>query len=164
MERELIERAKNNFQEYCAVVHSHLPEGKETDISEPIRYISKIAKKRGIVFIISDFIAENFEKPLQILKRKHDVILVNISDFRETVIPDIGYAVLEDEETGEQVLVNTSDINFRKEYEKLSKENLMKETRNMRKISVDMIALVSGKPYEIPIRKFFRMREKRMVR
>ncbi|NOX71816.1 MAG: DUF58 domain-containing protein [Candidatus Micrarchaeota archaeon] len=142
----------------------HEPKGKGTNLEKPIRYIANIAKRRGIIFIISDFLAGEFEKPLRILRKKHDVVLVNISDMREEDIPDIGYVVLEDEETGEQVLVNTSDPEFRKAYTRLSKKHAKKLGESFRKSRVDMISLVSGESYEISLRKFFRMRERRMVR
>ncbi len=74
------------------------------------------------MFVVSDFMSEDFMKPLKILKQKHDIILINISDTRELEIPDIGYVQLEDEETGEQFLVNTSDDSFRETYKKLIKK------------------------------------------
>lgn len=85
-----------------------------------IAALSKI-KKRGIVFIISDFIVDDLKAmkfPLRSLRNRHEVIAIDLSDKRERDIPDIGWVWLEDCETGEQVIVNTSDVNFRKEFTK----------------------------------------------
>lgn len=147
---------------YQILLHKNKSNG--TDIKVPLRYVSKIAKKRGIIFLISDFLSDGFEKELRLLKRKHDIIPVNINDARESYIPDIGYAVFEDEETGEQILINTSDPGFRDNFSRLSKEHSEKTSKSMERMRIDMIKISSGEPYEIPLRKFFHMRERRMVR
>jgi len=142
----------------------HEPESKETDINKSLTYLSRIIKRRSILFIISDFISGDFEKPIKYLKNKHDVILINLSDINEEDIPDIGYIFLEDEETGEQILVNTSDENFRKMYaSEISKRNQNLIDR-MKKIGIDMIQIKTNEPFYIPLRKFFNLRERRMVR
>ncbi|MCK4736623.1 MAG: DUF58 domain-containing protein, partial [Methanophagales archaeon] len=79
----------------------HEPKSKTTDIRTALSYLNKVIKKRSIIFIISDFLTPDFEKPLKQLKSKHDVILVDMADVHEEDIPDIGYAFLEDYETGE---------------------------------------------------------------
>ena len=140
------------------------PEEKTTDIHNSLKYISKIIKKRSIVFVISDFMADNFYKPLKIMKNKHDIICINMNDIREQEIPDVGYIRLQDEETGEQVLVNTSDKEFRKNYTKLVKEKNSILKNKLQKIKIDMIQLLSDEPFEIPLRKFFRLRERRTIR
>ena len=69
--------------------------------------------QHSVIFIVSDYISPSFLRPLKFLKNRHDVILINLSDIRESELPDIGYTMLEDMESGEQLLVNTSDTNFR---------------------------------------------------
>ncbi len=93
----------------------NIPKSKKTDIENSLVNFHKILKQHSVIFIISDFISEPFAKPLKFLKNRHDVILVNVSDTSEKTIPDIGYALLEDFETGEQVMVNTSDEEFQKQ-------------------------------------------------
>jgi uncharacterized protein (DUF58 family) len=140
------------------------PRQKTTNLSKPLLFLSRIAKKRSIVFIISDFFAKGFEKQLKLLKNKHDVIAVNVNDIREEEIPNIGFIELEDEETGEQILLDTSDEAFRKSYVQL----IMKQNQDLKKIlnklKIDLVQLKSDEPFEIPLRKFFRLREKRMTR
>ncbi len=138
------------------------PEKKATDLNNCIRYISNVAKRRSIMFVISDFFAEDFEKSLGILKNRHEVVLINVSDVRESDIPDIGYVMMEDIETGEQFLVDTSDDRFRENYVEIMEQrnNLLSE--KMKRLKVDMINIRTDQPFEIPLRRFFRLKEKRM--
>ena len=143
------------------LVH-HSPKNKGTDISRALQFLSKVAKKRSIVFIMSDFMDEGYEKSLRILSRRHDCIAINLRDLREYEIPDVGYIQLEDEESGEQMLVDTSDPEFQANYEELVKESGNRLKNSMRKIKVDMIDVRSDEPFELPLRRFFHMRARRM--
>ncbi len=137
----------------------HTPESRETDINASLTYLSKIIKRRGIIFILSDFLSGDFNKPLRYLKNRHDVILIKLCDIREEDIPDIGYALLEDGESGEQILVNTSAREFRGTYSKKIREKLMNQGRKM---GVDMLQVNTSEPYIAPLRRYFKLREKRM--
>jgi uncharacterized protein (DUF58 family) len=137
---------------------------RETDLNNSLIYLSKIIRKRSIIFVISDFLSRNFERPLQFLKNKHDVILVKLTDTREEDIPKIGYVFLEDEESREQILVNASDENFRKLYrEQIDKRN-QELLNKIKKLKVDIVQVKTSESFYIPLRKFFISREKRMVR
>ena len=140
------------------------PKGRGTDIKRALSFIARIAKRRSIIFVISDFDADDFGREASILKRRHDLIFISITDESEMEIPDMGYVMLEDEETGEQVIVDTSDKSFREEYARLfeEKKGMLKETA--RRGGADIIEIVSKEGYDAALRKFFRMREKRMVR
>ena len=141
------------------------PKHRTTDLISTLIFLSKVIKKRSILFIISDFFTENnFEKQFKILKNKHDVIAININDIRESTIPDVGYIELEDEETGEQILLDTSDEEFRNSYTQLIKEKNEELNNKLRKLKIDLVQLKSDEPFEIPLKKFFRIRERRMVR
>ncbi len=141
------------------------PESSLTEISSTLSYLSKIIKRKGIIFIISDFFADKpFEKELRLLKNKHDVVAININDIRESEIPDIGYIELEDEETGEQILVNTSNKFFRENYAKMSQEKDLNLKNLFKKLKIDVIQLKTNEPFEINLRKFFKIRQNRMAR
>ncbi|MCK4884199.1 MAG: DUF58 domain-containing protein, partial [Candidatus Diapherotrites archaeon] len=101
---------------------SFKPISKTTDLNNSLAFVSNVIKKRSIVFIVSDFYCDDFTEPLKFLKTKHDVIAIRISDGREKEIPDIGLIELEDEETGEQILVDTTDESFRNNYLKIIKK------------------------------------------
>ncbi len=140
------------------------PENKRTDLKNTLDYMSKVIKKRSIIFIVSDFISEDFSKPLKLLKNKHDIIAINMYDIREVQLPDVGYIELEDEETGEQILVDTSDPEFRDEYAKLADERTENLRKSMKKMKIDMIGIRSGEQFDVSLRKFFIQRLKRSAR
>lgn len=139
------------------------PESKKTNLIEPFKSVSKIIKKRSIIFVISDFFSDDFSKPLKVLKKKNDVIAVKIIDKREKEIPDIGYIELEDEETGEQILVDTSDENFRENYSNIIKENDKKLEKMFKKYKIDFIEILTDENYDKPLKKFFKIRKFRVV-
>jgi uncharacterized protein (DUF58 family) len=140
-----------------------VPKSKKTDINSSLSYVASIIKKKSIMFLISDFLSEGFNKPLKILKQKHDIILVNINDPRELEMPDVGYIELEDEETGEQMLVNTSDENFRNHYKSLIKNRYNTFKKTLQKLNIDLIQLHTEESFEIPLRKFFKLRMRRVL-
>jgi uncharacterized protein (DUF58 family) len=139
---------------------SFTPDSLKTDLQNSLVQISKIIKRKSVLFIVSDFIDESeFLKPLKILRKKHDIIALKITDQREKEIPDVGLIELEDEETGEQILVDTSDDNFRSLYSNLISENESQFISNLRKIRIDTLSLLTDQNYAIPLRKFFRRRK-----
>ena len=95
------------------------------------------------------------------MRRKHDIILLKISDLREQEIPEIGLIELEDEETGEQILVDTSDPTFQKKYTEIVSNNESQLISNLIKLKVDFIKILSDENYETPLRKFFKKRIRR---
>jgi len=140
------------------------PKSQRTDINNSLIYLSKIIKRRSIIFVLSDFISDNFEKPIKFLKNKHDVILINLFDVNEVNIPDVGYIFLEDKENGEQILVNTSDEDFKKLYtERIKKTNNNLQSK-MKKLKVDMIQINTTEPFYLPLRRFFNLRKRRLRR
>ena len=140
------------------------PSSKSTNLNQTLKFISKVIKKRSIIFLISDFFDDDYMLPLQILKRKHDIIAMQIIDNRELEIPDIGLIELEDEETGEQLLVDTSDDEFRKNYEQLMKKREKDLQRSLNRIKIDFVRILTDEPFDVPLKKFFKIRIRRTVR
>jgi uncharacterized protein (DUF58 family) len=132
------------------------PKSKETDILKSLSTLKNKLKRKSIIYIISDFISEDYEKPLKFLKLHHEVILINISDIKEKEIPEIGYAYIEDAETGEQILVNTSSKSFQKQYREIMEQKINENQNNMKKIGIDMINLTNQESFDITINKYFR--------
>jgi uncharacterized protein (DUF58 family) len=140
------------------------PKSKTTDVRTALTYLNNVIKKRSIIFIISDFLSPDFEKPLKQLRSTHDVILVDIVDVREEELPDIGYVFLEDYETGEQMLVDTSDREFRKRYTELVRNSRDELLAKITRLHVDIIRVNTSEPFYIPLQRFFKMRERKVVR
>ena len=132
------------------------PKNKETDILQSLSALKNKLKRKSVIYIISDFLSDDYEKPLKFLKLHHEVILINISDIKEREIPNIGYAYIEDAETGEQILVNTSSETFQKQYSELMKQKIEENQNNMKKIGIDMINLSDQESFDITINRYFR--------
>ena len=92
------------------------PASNRTNISEALKFLSNVIKKRAIVFVLSDFISENYERTLKITGNKHDLTGIRIYDKREEEIPKIGVVQMQDAETGRQILVNTQSGKVRQAY------------------------------------------------
>ena len=92
------------------------PKSFKTNIGEALQFLSRVMKKRAIVFMLSDFMDTGYEKPIQIAAKKHDITGVRVYDAKEVELPNLGYIMVKDAETGELMRVNTSSGQVRKEY------------------------------------------------
>ncbi|MBN2867691.1 MAG: DUF58 domain-containing protein [Flavobacteriaceae bacterium] len=92
------------------------PKSKQTNISEALKFLRNVMKKKAIVFMMSDFIAEDYKQTLKIAAGKHDITGIRIYDKHEENIPNLGMVNMQDEESGELMLVNTSSKQVRQEY------------------------------------------------
>jgi len=136
-------------------------EGKSrgTDLGACLREVGNVLKRRSVVFVVSDFIGGEMGSALKGLRKRHDVIAINVRDDREGEIPDIGLIELEDEETGEQILVDTSSKEFRENYEKVVGEDLDGMRVMFRKLKIDCLDVGTSEDYVVLLRRFFRMRK-----
>ncbi len=100
------------------------PKSKKTDITEALKFLSNVMKKKAIVFILSDFVADDYQQTLKIVGGKHDVTGIRVYDRREEEIPNLGMVQMEDEETGELLLVNTGSKKIRSNYSKYYRERV----------------------------------------
>jgi uncharacterized protein (DUF58 family) len=94
------------------------PKSHKTDISQALKFLSGTQKKKAIVFVISDFMSENYEQTLKIASKKHDITGVRVYDIREEKIPNLGMVSMLDAETGKIQLVDTGSKTVRMNYEK----------------------------------------------
>lgn len=97
---------------------------KKTDLSQALKYLSSVLKKKAIVFLISDFMTKDYEHTLKIASKRHDVTGIRVFDQREENIPNIGVVNMIDAETGETLLVDTTSNKVRMDYEKYYRENV----------------------------------------
>jgi uncharacterized protein (DUF58 family) len=106
------------------------PKSKQTDVSQALKFLSGTQKKKAIVFLISDFMTEEYENTLKIASKKHDITGIRVYDIREEKMPNVGMVSMLDAETGQTVLVDTSSKSVRLNYEKYyqDKVNYFKET------------------------------------
>jgi len=139
----------------------HRPKGRGTNIGKALQFLSHITHRRAVVFLVSDFINTDYEKALQIANRRHDIIAISITAPRERELPNVGFIELEDAETGETFLLDTTDPAVRRDIAVRSKENALMREKLFRSIQVDHIDISTQQSYIEPLIRFFRMRAKR---
>ena len=100
------------------------PKSNKTDLAQALKYLSGVLKKKAIVFMISDFMAKEYQQTLKIAAKKHDVTGIRVYDQREESLPNIGIVNMMDAETGENLIVDTTSKRVRTDYEKYYQENV----------------------------------------
>ena len=132
-----------------------------TDIALALDYLGRVLHKRGVVFLVSDFLDQNFEKPLRVLARRHDLIAVTVSDPRELALPDVGLLEIQDAETGEIVVIDTGSKTVRSRYKRLAEEKNRALSDLFQSTGIDQIQLLTDRDYVLDLVKFFRKRMKK---
>ena len=138
-----------------------VPERTGTSLKNALDYLLKVAKRKSVVFIISDFLDQEYWASLKVVNRKHDVIGIHLYDPAETNMPDMGLAKVEDPETGESFWVDTSSKDAQDRLRKEIQTRQEKFKKDAQKIGFDMIPIATDQDYVEPLMSFFRMREKR---
>jgi len=134
------------------------PAGRGTDLALALRFAQQVMKRRGIVAVISDFQARAYQRPLGMLRRRHDVIALHLFDPREEELPKVGMVALRDPESGEVRVVDTADAPTR---QRLAARQRTETAELLRRARVDALALSTGESYEQPLAAFFKSRERR---
>lgn len=138
------------------------PRHRGTNLQVALDYLNRVLTRTAVVFLISDFMDLGFEKSLRIMSRRHDLIALHLWDPRERQLPAVGLTEMEDPETGERVLVDTSDPVFRATYENLAREREEDLDRLFKSLGVDRVVIDISRSYTDPLMRFFRLREKRL--
>jgi len=139
------------------------PQGRKTDISVPLEFLSKVGARQTVSFLVSDFMASGYERAFGIAARKHDLIAVCVGDPRERMLPALGIMALEDPETGEALTVDIGDRRTREAFSKAMEKRAGERDSFFRSKGVDSITLSTGEPYMGALLRFFKTRERRMV-
>ena len=135
-------------------------QARKTNIKESPEFLHRVIKKRAVTILISDFQDENYKNQLQTISQRHDLIAFGVYDEREITIPNIGYIELEDAETGEHILVNTSNKALRNEFSVTAKKELREQERFFRSAGIDFVQVKTDGSYMDSIVKFFRQRDR----
>ncbi len=136
--------------------------GAATDLKGALEALALVSRRRSIAFIISDFLAEGYEHPLALAAAKHDVIPVVLSDPRDLELPDVGIATFEDLESGEDVIVDTSDPHVRAAHAKAMQELATERKQLFNKLGVDSVDISTHASFVKPLRDLFSRRARRM--
>ena len=139
------------------------PEGEGTDLGVALDLLGGIGKRRTVAFLISDFIADQYEKPLKVVSAKHDLIPIQIVDPREEELPDVGLALVEDLETGELVEVDTSDLTVRADYARETQRQRAAREHLFRRLQLDHVTVSTDSDFVRPLTELFRLRQRRLT-
>ena len=134
------------------------PESNRTDVSVALEYFRNVIKKRCTAFLISDFIAPDFEKPLMVASNRHDLVAVQVYDPKDTEIPNVGWVKMIDSETNEAVYVDTSSSDVRMHYKDKWNKQQATIKKNFQKNNVDMVSISTDDDYVKALINLFRMR------
>jgi uncharacterized protein (DUF58 family) len=137
------------------------PKGRGTDVAGALEHLQTVSTRRSVVFVLSDFLDASAERALKIAARRHDVIAVVLDDPRERELPDVGLVELEEAETGERYVVDTSDARLRKAFAASAAAARVARDRWLHAANVDAIMIATDRPYTEALLRFFRMRERR---
>lgn len=141
------------------------PQGQGTDIQNALQFLSKVAKRRSVAFVISDFfeddLAETLKQDLTIANKKHDVIAVTLNDPKEFDLPNCGLLELQDAETGKRYVVDSASRLVRERYRANSVRRAQERESLFQSVGVDAIHVFTDKPFAHELIKFFIKRKKR---
>jgi uncharacterized protein (DUF58 family) len=138
------------------------PARRGTDVSLALDYLNRVTRRHAVVFLVSDFLDEDYERRLTLANRRHDLVAVSVTDPRELELPCIGLIELEDAETGEVTVIDTWSRRAARRYARQAERQADKRRRLFRRLGVDAIEINTGRPYVPELIKFFRMRERRL--
>jgi uncharacterized protein (DUF58 family) len=136
------------------------PERRGTNIPHALHFMNRVTRRHAVVFLISDFMAADFEQPLKMANQRHDVIAVPVTDPREERLPDAGLIAVRDAETGRESIVDTGDVYVRQAYEKAAGSRRRRRSELLTRARVDVIPVRTDQPYAAELMRFFRRRER----
>lgn len=138
------------------------PVSKKTDLSRAIAFALNVIRRRSVVILISDFIDEGYFHNLKSLARRHDLVVIHVSDKRETRLPSLGIIPVADKESGKTLWVNTSFGGFRNKIANRFNSRRSELEDFCRKHQINYLSLDTEEDYVPRLLKLFRMRNKSM--
>ncbi len=140
---------------------NHAPQGRGTDIPLALDHLERVVRRRCVAFLLSDLLAPGLRRPLRIANRRHDLIAVVLEDPREQTLPDVGLIALEDAESGETTVIDTSDPSVRAAFATRQTAARAERDRFLRGLDIDAVTVRTDQPYATALLRFFRARERR---
>lgn len=165
-ENELyLKPAKGNLQAYqlISALTQLKPVSKTTNLKRAISFSVNIIRRRSVIILISDFIdSEDYFHDLKALARRHDLVMIHVSDSRETSLPKLGIIPVQDKETGKTLWINTSFGNFRQHISHQVAERREALERFSRKHQINFVSLDTHEDYVPKLLRLFKVRNRSM--
>jgi uncharacterized protein (DUF58 family) len=155
-------KGKSHVLRLISDILSHEPKGRGTQLEAGLTYLSHVAKRRTVSFLVSDFLAHGYEQALRIVARKHDLIPVVVVDPYEDSFPSLGVVDFEDPESGLRLTVDTSDPRIRGRFAKLMAQRKADREQVFKRLKLDTVELKANEEYSVALQRFFRARAKRL--
>ncbi len=133
---------------------------KKTNIKKALEYFNRVTKKRSICFLLSDFFDSDFFEPVKLSAKRHDLVAVNTLDSRELEIPNVGLLSLQDLEEDNEILVDSSDRKFRRNFKNKQLSRLETLKKELSLCGADYIQLLTQEDIISPLINFFKNRKK----
>lgn len=140
------------------------PEGRGTNVTDALDFAARVHRRGTVLFVISDFQDTGFEKALMVNARRHDVVAIHVEDPFERELRGAGLVEMVDPETGDRTWCDLSDRRLREAFARLRTERHRRLSEMFRKAGVDVVRVDAGGDYVLPLRSFFRQRERKRSR
>jgi len=157
-------RGRKHVMSLISDLMSHIPRGTQTNLSMALTALSHAISRRSVVFIVSDFLDQGFEDKLKVAAKKHDIIPVIIEDAFERVFPSVGLVSFEDSETGERMVIDTSNPGVREQFRLQQEQRSHMRDQLFKRLKMDSVLLSPGEANGLALQRFFRERAKRLRR
>lgn len=156
-------KGKKHVLRVIREILSFRPESRKTDIGVGLEYLSKVTRRRSVCFLVSDFLVEDWQAPVKVASRRHDLVPVVISDPFELQLPKVGFALFQDIESGEIIEFDTCGPEAER-YRQAAQDGSEAREANFRRLRLDSVHVQTDKPHVDALIAFFRRRERRMQR
>ncbi len=137
------------------------PVARDTNLAAALEFLSRVQRRRAVVFLISDFLAADSQHAMAVCNKRHDLIAMTVSDPREHAMPDVGFITLQDAETGELVELDTRCPKVRELFKSRAEKRSEGLSDRLKRIGADELAIRTDEDYASSLHRFFRLREKR---
>lgn len=151
-------KGKNHVLRVVREILYFEPQQRGTNIAAALEYVDRVIRRKSVVFLISDFRDQGYEKRLQVTSKRHDLIAITLHDAREETLPDVGLVELEDAETGEAMVLDTRDARAREMYRQLNLIGAEARRRFFQSNKIDTIEIRTDSSYVQPLIRFFQQR------
>jgi uncharacterized protein (DUF58 family) len=154
-------KGKKHVLRVVREILSFQPDSPRTNLAAGLEYLGKVGRRKSVAFLVSDFLAHGWERPLQMANRRHDVVPVVITDPMEEALPSVGLMTFEDVETGEIAEFDTSGSEAQLFRQYVTRQRFLRE-QALRRLKMDVVNVRTDRPYVDALVQFFRARARRM--
>ena len=154
-------KGKSNVLRLIREMVSVEPVPHETSLDTALQFLNRVQKRRSVVFLVSDFQTEASRQALAVSNGRHDLVSITVSDPREHELPDVGFIIFRDAETGEVIEVDTRHPRVRELFRQQAAQRTEKVSTGLRRVGVDELSVSTTEPYATSLRRFFETRERR---